>query len=100
MGDDLLRLQAVVDIVLLLVEQGEACCNITGHQVCVLGGKAQWPAVKPIRLSRNLLAFSYIEFTGRYANTQVHYIEKGIYYFLCVWDSLVELRMASSLLSS
>lgn len=36
---NLWRLPAVADIVLLLVEKGEACCNITGHQVCVLGGK-------------------------------------------------------------
>lgn len=40
-GDDLLGLQAVADAVLLLVEKGEARSNITGHQVCVLGRKAQ-----------------------------------------------------------
>lgn len=78
-GDDLLRLQAAADIVLLLVEKGEACCNITGHQVCVLGGKAQWPAVKTHQMVQKPLSIQLNR-----VHTQAHYIEKGIYYFLCV----------------
>lgn len=40
-ADHLIRLPVVSDIVLLLVEKGEACRDVTGHQVCVLGGRPQ-----------------------------------------------------------
>lgn len=40
----------MADLVLLLVEKGEAGCNIAGHQVCVLSGKAQQTAVRAIGL--------------------------------------------------
>ena len=37
MADDLIRLLAVPDVVLLLMEKGEARRNVAGDQICVLG---------------------------------------------------------------
>lgn len=50
MADPLLRFPVIPDTVLLLMEKGEACCNVTGHQICVLDGKSQGLVIK---LSRN-----------------------------------------------
>lgn len=36
MADHLIRLLAVPNIVLLLMEKSEACCNVAGHQIGVL----------------------------------------------------------------
>lgn len=44
-ADHLLRLPVIPDTVLLLMEKGEACCNVAGHQICVLDGKSQWLAI-------------------------------------------------------
>lgn len=46
MADPLLRLPVIPDAVLLLMEKGEACCNVTGHQICVLDGKSQRLVIK------------------------------------------------------
>lgn len=50
MADPLLRFPVIPDTVLLLMEKGEACCNVTGHKICVLDGKSQGLVIK---LSRN-----------------------------------------------
>jgi hypothetical protein len=50
-----MRILTVADVVLLLMEEGQACRNVTGHQVCVLGEKREWPVMKP---SRNPSQFS------------------------------------------
>lgn len=41
MADHLIRLLAIPDAVLLLMEKGEACRDVTGHQVRVLEGELQ-----------------------------------------------------------
>lgn len=43
MADHFLRLLVVPDTVLLLMEKAEACRDVTGHQVCVLGARPQQP---------------------------------------------------------
>lgn len=50
MTDHLMRLLVISDIVLLLMEKGEAGRDVAGHQICVLDGKPQQLVIK---LSRN-----------------------------------------------
>ena len=69
MADHLVRLLVVPDVVLLLMEKSEPCCNVTGHQVRVLGGKPQQLIINPAGTAHEL---PRVQFYAVHMHTHAH----------------------------